>query len=1364
MPISFSCPRCNNRFKDLRDSLAGHAIACRCGANLRVPPPAPPQATKRPSRSPASPTPADEPATKTPTERLVCPACGMISKGAPETCPDCGFEFDLAADTGDSERPPRIIFIAGGALALLLLFGAISLLGGGGSDAAPSVDETAAGPDSASSRPRGRRPIESRRRGSNDDAGGERATEEAREALAERPPAKPYRSVARGRTVVAGRDQDLCERIARRIAKDEFWTAYFEERGGEGPALAFHVVGERTIHPVGGIGEGDFDPGVARVSLAVLEHDAPPDAEPIYQGRRSASTPAVVTVEAGAPHTAQSEALRVAEGSAAGPLLRAALVAAVRSLEEAGGERLIATLLASIESSDDDRATAIELLGDLGGGDVAPALARAALEDGAESIRHAAATALARASGDPSATVDPFLAVLDELTGEDVREDDRDRDAWRRLRAALDALARSRPAHARRIAPRLEALARDDASLGVREAAIGTLGRVAGASHVPLTTLLEILASGPSSRDRKAAADALGACRARSPEVVPALVAVLDDRAIGVPDAARESLAELDPAVTVPALAAALTDEDARRRLAAAGVLGELGAAAAEAVPDLVRAAEAARRRRGLGTYVGALVKIGPDAVRALRDGLDDIEDDAAIVAAFDEVIAALGEREESDERSSTYRLADRLAAALGAERSEEPKPAEAPERPRARPRPSGDVVPGSKRVKASDLVKVLEDDGAGSSAWHAASEDFIHVLDARQAARAAKRLAKLLDDENAWRRRYAAAAIGSLGERAEPALDAFRKAMLDDDDSGVRRSLADAVLAIGPDASPEALDAHCDLLESRTGPRQDVLAALEGASLDPTDRRVARVIEDRLVPVLAGLVDVASVGIARGSIGLLGRLGGRALPAMPSLLKTRRGYYEATKTAILALGAGAAPALGDALDNEDRGVRDRAIVFLDALGADAAGAIDGLTAALADGDRRFAKRAANVIAQIGPDAVAAAPGLLEQSRAEGDPKPFLRALGALGEAAEPVARVPLLAIARSDDAALHDRIAAVEALGAIAPGDGELAALLIDLLDAESGQLEAAVERALARLRGEAVVPHLVRALQSKNHRARGFALRAIGELEPAEARSIVPELCDLLEPGAAPGGLGGVVSLLGGIGPDAARAAPRIAEHLIEDAPSGFATDCGYALLLMGDAALPALRRVIAGGEEPCFSLAWSLRRVRSEDGGVAPGLRVALDCPDPTVRLEAAAAMSRVGITIDAKATRALASTLAPGAAIDGQTHALRLLERAGPDAVDAVPKVAAMLDDERYDVRDAAIETLGAIAPGDGAAPILLGRFLTGGHGDARQAAARAIGELGQGASDAAPALRKLLTSRDWHLAREARDALTRLQGR
>src|SRR5262249_49237401 len=103
--------------------------------------------------------------------------------------------------------------------------------------------------------------------------------------------------------------------------------------------------------------------------------------------------------------------------------------------------------------------------------------------------------------------------------------------------------------------------------------------------------------------------------------------------------------------------------------------------------------------------------------------------------------------------------------------------------------------------------------------------------------------LAGLLEARSSLNRALVADRLGDLGARARPALPALRLA-LGDRDGPVRRDVARAILKIDPEAHADALPAVAGLLES----------------------------PDNLL---------------RGSVaGQLGRLGARARPAVPALLR----------------------------------------------------------------------------------------------------------------------------------------------------------------------------------------------------------------------------------------------------------------------------------------------------------------------------------------------------------------------------------------------------------------------------------------------------------------------------------------------
>ena len=100
----------------------------------------------------------------------------------------------------------------------------------------------------------------------------------------------------------------------------------------------------------------------------------------------------------------------------------------------------------------------------------------------------------------------------------------------------------------------------------------------------------------------------------------------------------------------------------------------------------------------------------------------------------------------------------------------------------------------------------------------------------------------------------------------------------------------------------------------------------------------------------------------------------------------------------------------------------------------------------------------------------------------------------------------------------------------------------------------------------------------------------------------------------------------------------------------------------------------------------------------------------------------------------------------------------LKRMGPAAVEAVPDLIQILDEENDPLRPAAVTALSAI--GSGAVPALVAALDRQGPA-VRSGAADTLGNIGAGATEAIPALINLLGDRDYEISHHAASALGRI---
>jgi HEAT repeat protein len=365
--------------------------------------------------------------------------------------------------------------------------------------------------------------------------------------------------------------------------------------------------------------------------------------------------------------------------------------------------------------------------------------------------------------------------------------------------------------------------------------------RSLGAAARPevLDALLRLL-DDYDARARSAAAGALGGLEeaAARPEVFDALFRLLNDSDGPVRDEAAAALGRLGAASpeVVAALLRRLDDNDFLVRYAAAEALGRLGAAGRPEVLDAllrlldddvdwVRSAAA----RALGRQ-GA--SASPEVVAALLRRLDDYS--ILVRSAAAEALGRLGAAGRPEVLDALLLLLDdnygpavRSAAAAALESM---GAAGALEGLGAAARP--EVLDALLRYLDHDQSSVRSAAAAVLGGAAARPE----VLDA---------LLRRLDDDVDWVRSAAAGALGRLGTATSPEVLAALLRRLDDDYESVRSAVAGALGGLGEAAARlEVLDALLRRLDDNAS---DVRSAVAGALASLGEVAATRVVLDRL-------------------------------------------------------------------------------------------------------------------------------------------------------------------------------------------------------------------------------------------------------------------------------------------------------------------------------------------------------------------------------------------------------------------------------------------------------------------------------------------------------------------------------------
>ena len=379
-------------------------------------------------------------------------------------------------------------------------------------------------------------------------------------------------------------------------------------------------------------------------------------------------------------------------------------------------------------------------------------------------------------------------------------------------------------------------------------------------------------------------------------------------------------------------------------------------------------------------------------------------------------------------------------------------------------------------------------------------------------AAEAVPALTEALGDEQVAVRAGAAQALGNIGPAARSAEEGLKK-LLNDNDAEVRVS---AILAMGQvTGSPSP---------------QPMVAALKDES--PRVREVAGQLLVKLgQPAIASLkpaVKDKDIGVRAQAVQVLGRI--KHADAVPILIEAMededRGVRDAAVLALAETGEPAIPALGGLLRHEDWQKRWAAAYALNSIGSTKTA--DQLVRALNDSDERVRDLAVAAMTRLGKDAIDALAkaaidkeaglrhsailslGAMEDAQtipilqnALKDEDPFVReaAVAGLGNTRSPKALPVLGEALQSDDAKV--RADAVQAMAKVGKD-------ALEPLVAASKHDEWAVRRAAAEGLGmldlvDSVAP-LNRLLTDDDARVRSAAASGLARLGPAARLSITP------------------------------------------------------------------------------------------------------------------------------------------------------------------------------------------------------------------------------------------------------------------
>lgn len=841
----------------------------------------------------------------------------------------------------------------------------------------------------------------------------------------------------------------------------------------------------------------------------------------------------------------------------------------------------------------------------------------------------------------------------------------------------------------------------------------------------------------PDTGVRKTAASALGACRSRAAEAVPALVTAMTDKEEDVRLRAIEALGRLGPAARAAVPALLVQSQNPKTFDAVATALQRIGA---PALPSLVPMLQKrgrpdrdkiARLVADIAAAAGSSVwfEVLSDPEPAVRRGALEALEHAA--ATFRRCLGpTLAEVALTDRDFEVRRRAVRMLPETGRE-----------------------AVPVLRRLLRDPHVEIRTLAAAGLVRWPEDAAAAVPVVVAGLRTHTESGLG------------CAALALSQVGPRAKPAVPALRTALEDPADD-VRLWAAIALGQIGP-AAREAVPALRRALGD--GDPQVRLAAADAWS--QIERRPA----EALPVLLAALKRGERTDSNRVGNNLYDKYAGAVEPA----------------GALRRYGPAASPDLVRLIDDDDLTLLsswDRIVEVVKDLGPEAGEAVPSLTALLqrktfqtpprpkrfvgsADPERRSAQEGPDewlsrrlrdavleALGNAGPRARGAVPILAEvlAGKDEGLHAAAAKALARIGPPA--AAAVPALRAALREREPVEAR--ELQEVGLGFPNANLLCGLRLDLTQlvplspwefSLSGSFEGSMPSdvrsqaayALAQIGPAArdAVPALREALRTRSSPVFPLAY-ALWNIT-GRVDWVVPELVDLLDESNTPGEE--VFMLLARIGPAAQGAVPALRRYLTDIPRPAFVDPTLSAVQALG---------WIGPGARPAV-----------------PDLEKLLDSKWPEQRKSAALALWR----IDRRARQAVpvlvevlkggrSSAAAPAgveAAPSVRAQAAEALGVIGAEAREAIPALREASQDQDRDLRVAAAASLWCLEGDAAAVPPVLLAALRGEDGLVPQMAVEALGRLGPRARAAVPAIRDLLDNEDIGLRHAAAAALRQI---
>lgn len=507
--------------------------------------------------------------------------------------------------------------------------------------------------------------------------------------------------------------------------------------------------------------------------------------------------------------------------------------------------------------------------------------------------------------------------------------------------------------------------------------ALDALRKMGQAAQIDLNAVQKLVSS-ENDAVAVAAARCLGAIEERpdNNDLPARLVRALSSDRSSVRNAATAGLVEFG-AQSVSALSKAVRSEDSRVQMSACLAASRIGATAVELTPDLLELLKTDNKVL-LRQAIRALGRLAGDAADVLPAVKPFLKSESAALRAFaldalaeygdaaaDSVPAVIGMLNNDD--SVIVRVA--AASALGRIGAGQPEAATALVR-------AIKDAHGGVTIRAANSLAQIGSVAVEPLTGLIADPDFsllaLNLLAemGSEGKPAIDAILKVLDDEDAEKRRAAFVSLAAMGPDAASAVPTLR-AILKDPERGDSRAAAAYVL--GKIGDPESIAL---LKEVVSGSHEDdsklPLAAVWAlVTLDPGDPAVRKAAP----PVLASALDSDDPLVRREAAAAIALLGGAAEVAVPGLLKLAREDADATVQAeclhsLATLEVKSADALDvaiAALESNVSEVRNSATFLLGTMGADAAGSASALRANTRHGEELDRMVAAWALYRVAP-------------------------------------------------------------------------------------------------------------------------------------------------------------------------------------------------------------------------------------------------------------------------------------------------------------------------------------------------------------------------------------------------------------